>query len=71
MLVFGVVLGELIFVHLGCPGDYWDPFGGPLPSKTPSSAEVLRHLTSNVGGEELIHVIYVLLLLLQYNHCHH
>eukprot|EP00435_Cladocopium_sp_Y103_P025583 s1500_g6.t1 len=23
-------------------GDYWDPFGGPLPSKTPTSAEVLR-----------------------------
>lgn len=36
-------------------GDYWDPFGGPLPSKTPTSAEVLRRafeepLSEVLGG---------------------
>ena len=42
--------GEADFLFtVGNPGDYWDPFGGPLPSKTPSSAEVLSHLTSNAG----------------------
>ena len=38
--IIGILI--LIFCPIMLTGDYWDPFGGPLPSKTPTSAEVLR-----------------------------